>query len=234
MALSDYLTGKNPFEESDDATVATVATGKGGTPIKQKESVYIKSSNPFISDTKTLRHLRHLGSSPEISCDQTVTSCCDTSATLATLECLKPDCSCTESESADCIFLDVAAWVTSCQPAQALTIPPVHTTQITELQTLANERIRWRHPTLRVWREGEDELCCKVFFGPESRSLPAKTAAPPRRFQGRGRRIETMWSEEHQSWCSWSSESQDYVVDQELNRVAQPASNERNTNTRAR
>ena len=26
MALSDYLTGKNPFEESDDATVATVAT----------------------------------------------------------------------------------------------------------------------------------------------------------------------------------------------------------------
>ena len=56
MALSDYLTGKNPFEESDDATVATVATGKGGTPIKQKESVYIKSSNPFISDTKTLRH----------------------------------------------------------------------------------------------------------------------------------------------------------------------------------
>lgn len=57
---------------------------------------------------------------------------------------------------------------------------------------------------------------------------------PPRRFQGRGRRIETMWSEEHQSWCSWSSESQDYVVDQELNRVAQPASNERNTNTRAR
>ena len=51
MALSDYLTGKSPFEESDDATVATVATGKGGTPIKQKESVYIKSSNPFISDT---------------------------------------------------------------------------------------------------------------------------------------------------------------------------------------
>ena len=54
MALSDYLTGKNPFEESDDATVATVATGKGGTPIKQKESVYIKSNNPFISDTRTL------------------------------------------------------------------------------------------------------------------------------------------------------------------------------------
>ena len=54
MALSDYLTGKSPFEESDEATVAT---GKGGTPIKQKESVYIKSSNPFISDTKTLRHL---------------------------------------------------------------------------------------------------------------------------------------------------------------------------------
>ena len=224
MALSDYLTGKGPFEESD---VATVATGEGGTPIKQNESVYIKSNNPFISDTKTPRHL---GSSPDISCAQTVASRCDTSATL---ECLKPDCSCTESESADCIFLDVAAWVTSCQPAQALTIPPVHTTQITELQTLANERIRWRHPTLRVWREGEDELCCKVFFGPESRSLPAKTA-PPRRFQGKERRIETMWSEEHQSWCQWDAESQDYVVDQELNRVAQPASNERNTNTRAR
>ena len=72
MALSDYLTGKNPFEESDDATVATVATvlrhleeetaqqksgspatvasvakGNGGTPIKQKESVYIKSKNPL-------------------------------------------------------------------------------------------------------------------------------------------------------------------------------------------
>ena len=103
---------------------------------------------------------------------------CDTSATLATLECLKPDCSCTDSESSDCVFLDVAAWVTSCQPAQTLIIPPEHIDQITELQTLANERIRWRHPTLRVWREGEDELCCKVFFGPESRSLPAKTAAP--------------------------------------------------------
>ena len=62
----------------------------------------------------------------------------------------------------------------------------------------------------------------------------SEDSSPPRRFQGRGRRIETMWSEEHQSWCSWSSESQDYVVDQELNRVAQPASNERNTNTRAR
>jgi hypothetical protein len=244
MALSDYLTGKNPFEESDDATVATVATVlrhleeetaqqtsgspatvatvakvNGETPIKQNESIYIKSKNPFISDTKTLRHLRYLGSSPDISCAQTVASCCDTSATLATLECLKPDCSCTESDSSHCIFLAVAAWVTSCQPAQALTIPPDHTAQITELQTLANERIRWRHPTLRVWREGEDELCCKVFFGPESRSLPAKTADPPRRFQGRGRRIETMWSEEYQSWCSWNSESQDYVVDPELNQT---------------
>jgi len=252
MALSDYLTGKNPFEDSDDATVATVlrhlevetpqktsgapatvatvAASQGGTPIKQKESVYIKSANPFISDTRTLRHLRHLGSSPDISCDQTVASRCDTSATLATLECLKPDCSCTETESSDCIFFDVAAWVISCQPAQALTIPPKDLEQITELQTLANERIRWRHPTLRVWREGEDELCCKVFFGPESRSLPPKTADPPRRFQGKGRRIETMWSEEHQSWCQWDAESQDYVVDQELNRVAQPASNERNDN----
>ena len=233
MALSDWLTGQNPFDDADDATVATVATvatGQGETPIKQKESVYIKSKNPFISDTRTLRHLRHLGSSPDISCDQTVASRCDTSATLATLECLKPDCSCTETESSDCIFFDVAAWVISCQPAQALTIPPQDLEQITELQTLANERIRWRHPTLRVWREGEDELCCKVFFGPESRPLPAKTADPPRRFQGKGRRIETMWSEEHQSWCQWDAESQDYVVDQELNRVAQPASNERNDN----
>ena len=230
MALSDWLTGQNPFDDADDATVATVATGQGETPIKQKESVYIKSTNPFISDTKTLRHLRQLGSSPDISCDQTVASRCDTSATLATLECLKPDCSCTETESSDCIFFDVAAWVISCQPAQALTIPPKDLEQITELQTLANERIRWRHPTLRVWREGEDELCCKVFFGPESRSLPPKTADPPRRFQGKGRRIETMWSEEHQSWCQWDAESQDYVVDQELNRVAQPASNERNDN----
>ena len=250
MALSDYLTGKNPFEESDDATVATVATvlrhleeetaqqtsgspatvatvatiakGNGETPIKQKESVYIKSTNPFISDTITLRHLRHLrhlGSSPGISCAQTVANRCDTSATLATLECLKPDCSCTESDSSDCVFLDVAAWVTSCQPAQTLIIPPEHIDQITELQTLANKRIRWRHPTLRVCREGEDELCCKVFFGPESRSLPAKTADPPRRFQGRGRRIETMWSEEYQSWCSWNSESQDYVVTPEWNQT---------------
>ena len=56
-------------------------------------------------------------------------------------------------------------------------------------------------------------------FGPESRSQPAKTADPPRRFQGRGRRIETMWSEEYQSWCSWNSESQDYVVDPELNQT---------------
>ena len=88
MALSDYLAGKNPFEESDDATVATVATvmrhleeetaqqtsgssatvatvatvakDNGETPIKQKESVYIKSKNPFTSDTINLRHLRHL------------------------------------------------------------------------------------------------------------------------------------------------------------------------------
>ena len=64
MALSDYLTGKNPFEESDGATVATVlrhseketaqqtsgspasvasvAIEKEETPIKQNESVYIK------------------------------------------------------------------------------------------------------------------------------------------------------------------------------------------------
>ena len=59
MARSDYLTGKNPFEESDDATVATVlrhleketaqqtsgspasvasvAIDKEETPIKQNE-----------------------------------------------------------------------------------------------------------------------------------------------------------------------------------------------------
>ena len=79
MALSDYLTGKNPFEESD---VATVAKDNGGTPIKQKESVYIKSKNHFISDTITLRHLRHLGSSPDKTCAQTVASRCDSSATV--------------------------------------------------------------------------------------------------------------------------------------------------------
>ena len=78
MALSDYLTGKNPFEESDDATVATVAKVNGGTPIKQKKSVYIKSTNPFISDTINLRHLRHLASSPDKTCAQTVASRCDT------------------------------------------------------------------------------------------------------------------------------------------------------------
>ena len=77
MALSDWLTGKNHFEESDDTTVATIASDNGGTPTKQKESVYIKFKNPFISDTKTLRHLRHLGSSPDKTCAQTVASRCD-------------------------------------------------------------------------------------------------------------------------------------------------------------
>ena len=74
-----------------------------------------------------------------------------------------------------------------------------------------------RQPNLRIWRTEKDRLVCKVWFGAESSPypLPQKTT---RRFRGTdSKRIQTMWSEDKQSWCRWDANPGDYVVAPELN-----------------
>ena len=77
--------------------------------------------------------------------------------------------------------------------------------------------VRQRQPNLRIWRTEKDRLVCKVWFGAESSPypLPQKTT---RRFRGTdSKRIQTMWSEDKQSWCRWDANPGDYVVAPELN-----------------
>ena len=77
--------------------------------------------------------------------------------------------------------------------------------------------VRQRQPNLRFWQTGKDRLVCKVWFGAESshNRLPQKTM---RLFRGTdSKRIQTMWSEDKQSWCRWDSVIGDYVAAPELN-----------------
>ena len=77
--------------------------------------------------------------------------------------------------------------------------------------------VRQRQPNLRIWRTEKDRLVCKVWFGAESSPypLPQKTT---RCFRGTdSKRIQTMWSEDKQSWCRWDADPGDYLVAPELN-----------------
>jgi len=109
-------------------------------------------------------------------------------------------------------------WVNQCKPGDEWQIPQDWLPDSDELRLAADEEIRKRNPNLRVWRTGENKLACKVWFGPEPPSYRPPRKSKPRFRGADSERIQTMWSEEYQSWCRWDATLEDYVVDPELNR----------------
>ena len=108
-------------------------------------------------------------------------------------------------------------WVDYCEPGEEWQMPQDWLQDSDELREAADSCVRQRQPNLRIWRTGKDRLVCKVWFGAESSPyrLPQKTT---RRFRGTdSKRIQTMWSEDKQSWCRWDAVIGDYVAAPELN-----------------
>ena len=122
------------------------------------------------------------------------------------------------SEEAEELIQSVIDWVDRCLPGDEWQMQQDLLSESDELRQAADEEIRKRNPNLRVWRTGEDKLACKVWLGPEPPSYrPPRKSTP--RFRGAdSKRIQTMWSEEHQSWCQWDAVLEDYVVAPEFNR----------------
>ena len=108
-------------------------------------------------------------------------------------------------------------FVNQCLPGDEWQIPTGWLTETDSLRDAADLEVRKRNSKFRVWRSGENHLACKIFFG---REPPPYRKLPKNRLRrSNTKRIQTMWSEEYQSWCSWNSESQDYVVTPELNQT---------------
>ena len=109
-------------------------------------------------------------------------------------------------------------WVDRCVPGDEWQMQQDWLPESDELRLVADAHVRQRDSKLRVWRTGEDKLICKVWFGPEPPPYrPPRKSTP--RFRGADlKRIQTMWSEEYQSWCQWDATLEDYVVAPEFNR----------------
>jgi len=115
------------------------------------------------------------------------------------------------------LIQSVIDWVSQCEPGEEWQMPQDWLPDSDELREAADSCVRQRHPNLRVWRTGKDRLVCKAWFGaePPPLRLPQKTTS---RFRGTdSKRIQTMWSEDKQSWCRWDTAIGDYVAAPELN-----------------
>ena len=121
------------------------------------------------------------------------------------------------NEEDEHLIQSVIDWVGQCEPGEEWQMPQDWLPYSDELREAADFCVRQRMPNLRIWRTGKDRLVCKVWFGAESSPyrLPQKTT---RRFRGTdSKRIQTMWSEDKQSWCRWDADIGDYVAAPELN-----------------
>ena len=122
------------------------------------------------------------------------------------------------TEEEEAIMESFFSWVSTCLPGEEWTIPQDWLADLgdsDELRVAAEEEVRKRNPTLRIWKSGKDKLICKVWTGDE----PPPYRRPPSKNRLRSsntKRIQTMWSKEH-GWCAWDSESEDYLPDPTLN-----------------
>ena len=122
------------------------------------------------------------------------------------------------TEEEEAIMESFFSWISTCLPPQEWTIPQDWLADLgdsDELRVAAEEEVRKRNPTLRIWKSGKDKLICKVWTGDE---LPPYRKPPKKsRFRRRNqKRNKTAWSEEH-GWCRWDSSQQDYLPDPTLN-----------------
>lgn len=119
------------------------------------------------------------------------------------------------TEEEEALIDSLLSWVSTCLPGEEWTMPLDWLPDSDELRMAAEEEVRKRNPALRIWRTGKDKLVCKVWLGAE----PPPYRRPPSKNRLRSsntKRIQTMWSEEH-GWCSWDSESEDYLPNPTLN-----------------
>ncbi len=122
------------------------------------------------------------------------------------------------TEEEEALIDSLLSWVSTCLPGEEWTIPQDWLADLgdsDELRVAAEEEVRKRNPTLRIWKSGKDKLICKVWTGDE----PPPYRRPPSKNRLRSsntKRIQTMWSKEH-GWCAWDSESEDYLPDPTLN-----------------
>jgi hypothetical protein len=119
------------------------------------------------------------------------------------------------TEEEEALIDSLLSWVSTCLPGEEWTMPLDWLPDSDELRVAAEEEVRKRNPALRIWRTGKDKLVCKVWLGAE----PPPYRRPPSKNRLRSsntKRIQTMWSEEH-GWCSWDSESEDYLPNPTLN-----------------
>ena len=132
-----------------------------------------------------------------------------------TTELVEPACNHNE-EDEELIQLAID-WVGHCEPGEEWQMPQDWLPYSGELREAADFCVRQRMPNLRIWRTGKDRLVCKVWLGAESSTyrLPQKIT---RRFRVTdSKHIQTMWSEDKQSWCRWDAVIGDYVAAPELN-----------------
>ena len=74
------------------------------------------------------------------------------------------------TEEEEALIESFLAWVSTCLPGEEWTIPQDWLADLgdsDELRVAAEEEVRKRNPTLRIWRTGEDKLVCKVWIGDE-------------------------------------------------------------------
>ena len=119
------------------------------------------------------------------------------------------------TEEEEALIDSLLSWVSTCLPGEEWTMPLDWLPDSDELRVAAEEEVRKRNPTLRIWRTGKDKLVCKVWLGaepPPYRKQPSKNRLRSSNTQ----RIQTMWNPEH-GWCRWDSTKQDYIPDPELN-----------------
>ena len=74
------------------------------------------------------------------------------------------------TEEEEALIDSLLSWVSTCLPGEEWTIPQDWLADLgdsDELRVTAEEKVRKRNPTLRIWRTGEDKLVCKVWIGDE-------------------------------------------------------------------
>jgi len=119
------------------------------------------------------------------------------------------------TEEEEALIDSLLSWVSTCLPGDEWTMPKDWLPDSDELRVAAEEEVRKRNPTLRIWKSGKDKLICKVWTG----DVPPPYRRPPSKNRLRSsntKRIQTMWNPEH-GWCRWDSESEDYLPDPTLN-----------------
>jgi len=107
------------------------------------------------------------------------------------------------------IVSSVSRWTESCQPSDEFQVPSQWIWAIRKLKEIAEKKVRMRHRALRVWPNTKNELCCKLWFGPEPRNVWKKPLSRTTTMGQNSKRIQQMWHPE-EGWLTWDPKRKDY------------------------